>query len=234
MPSFINRTLFFVLLIFPIPLYWTADKILQIYATSVIEGQVLKNIHSPSFLSGIFNLSTPLVFSKEIYFSGATFGAASKSNNRLRDFINGQGIFEINKINPPTREFVAYLSFVDGLGKVDWYFYDVKLCGREMCKYEEEKLLKVSNVTYLKDSSAELRQVVKGEHLGYRIDTVYYLYVMDGNQLSGLTVSILNEGLNPLDNMFRQLLSSTAPNYWYEQWNYQEDFVTGSSIMESN
>ena len=53
-----------------VPTYWTADKLLQIYATSIAKDRVLSQVQDEKYLSELFSIPLPFQYADYVTLEG--------------------------------------------------------------------------------------------------------------------------------------------------------------------
>ncbi len=209
------RILVIFMTLFALPIYWSADKTLQLYATSIAKDRVLARVEDESYLSALFGIPLPFKHADYMLFRGK-----SLTDNILAEYLNS---------NPevPSKKFRIYFEFTDGVGKKHWFEYSADTCGVRYCPFEIKKFSEIP-VSSLNWSEGVVREKVVSEWiLGYEIHERFMISIYADETITNLYVDVRNKGRNPIDRTLRQLMASQGPDYWHGHWRFSRNYTTG-------
>jgi hypothetical protein len=124
------RILVIFMTLFALPIYWSLDKILQLYATSIAKERVLARVEDDGYLSNLFGIRLPFNYADYMITRGK-----SLTDNHLADYLNSNA-------KVPSKKLSLYFEFTDGVDKKHWFEYPADTCGERYCPYESGKLLR--------------------------------------------------------------------------------------------
>ncbi len=196
-----------------LPIYWTADKLLQKLAVSIASEQVLAEAREQAFWVSMFNLKTPLM-KQVVSFEEAT----SLDSNAVAWTISG----DLGG-TPFDHEVVLVLRAKSG--KRTWLKYHLDLCGEEYCPFDKNKFLPTEE-----HSEEEMRVESIGSNvdinvLGFDLIVTYEVGITGTGKVRWSEIRILDSSRNPVDGFFRDLTGDGPPQFWQTAWQAPEDIL---------
>ena len=143
------------LAVLAVPIYWTADKLLQIYATSIAKQQVLAQVQNEEYLAELFSLPLPLQYANYVVLEGKSL----KDNP-----ISGQ-LYLMKERQP--KPFRVLFLYTDGVERKHWFEYPTEGCTVVYCKYDSTLLMAIQtpskmDVTYVFREKSIEKKVLMG------------------------------------------------------------------------
>ena len=207
------RLIFYALL--AVPTYWTADKLLQIYATSIAKDRVLAQVQDEKYLSQLFAIPLPFQYANYEIIEGKSL----KVNGIARQLAAMK--------ERQTKPFKLYFKYTDGVERKHWYEYPTEGCTVVYCTYNPALLQPIPPLAE-KDVAYVVRDKrIHTEVLLYSISVQISLVIIMNGKIGSIEAHIANKGRNPIDRTVRQLSAALAPDFWQIKWSYSFNPVNG-------
>lgn len=203
-----------------VPTFWTVDKLLQIYATSIAKERMLARVQDEAYLSQLFSIPTPFQYADYYVFEGN-----SLTRNELTSFLKFTTAI-------PTKRFRTYLKYTDRLAKTHWFEIPLDECKDAYCNYDPALLNPTSALDEIDVSGIIHKKNISERILFYDFIETVTLSKYKNGKIVSISASISNTGLNPIDDTIRQLEATSGPDYWKIRWTYSEDKVSGDIAIE--
>lgn len=198
-----------------VPAYWTADKLLQIHATSIAKDRVRAQVQDETYLSELFDIPTPFHYADYVTLEGKSL----KDNA-----IAGQLKF---MHEARTKPFRIHFKYTDGVEKVHWYEYPTDGCTVVYCAYNPGLLHPIPSPLENDVTSLFREKWVEIDVLIYAISTKVSISQYKNGKVEYVSAYIANEGRNPIDRAIRKFTAALAPEFWQIKWDYSFNAVSG-------